>query len=78
MPEKSFTKHAKQFFLSSVVLHNFLMLKSDRNYFTLELVDYSVENHDILGQWRELVYYLSSHRSSISAFQLLGILKDFI
>ncbi|KAI8120457.1 hypothetical protein CVS40_8297 [Lucilia cuprina] len=66
-------KNADKFVLATLVLHNFLMLKNDRNYFTTELVDHS-----------EHVYSLSSYqprsanRSSTTAFQLRDILKDFI
>lgn len=77
-------KNADKIVLATVVLHNFLMLENDRNYFTLELVDHSVGNQEIQGQWREQINPLASNRMraanrcSGTAFQLRDILKDFI
>lgn len=77
-------KNADKVVLATVVLHNYLMLKNDRNYFTAELVDHSGENRGIQGQWRAEVQSLpsyqprSANRSSTTAFQLKEILKDFI
>ncbi|XP_065355929.1 uncharacterized protein LOC135950314 [Calliphora vicina] len=55
-------KNADKVVLATVVLHNFLMLKNDRNYFTIELVDHSIDNRDIEGQWSEDVHSLPSYQ----------------
>lgn len=76
-------KNADKIVLATVVLHNFLMLQSDRNYYTIELADHSIGNREIQGQWREQTYSLPSYqprpanRSSNTAFQLRDVLKDF-
>ncbi|XP_017492641.1 PREDICTED: putative nuclease HARBI1 [Rhagoletis zephyria] len=77
-------KNADKIVLATVVLHNFLMLQNDRNYFTLELADHSVGNQEIHGRWREEVNALDSYqarsvnRSYTNAFQLRELLKDFL
>ncbi|XP_036342327.1 protein ALP1-like [Rhagoletis pomonella] len=77
-------KNADKIVLATVLLHNFLMLQNDRNYFTLELVDRNENNQEIHGQWRNEVNPLDScrqgavNRSSSYSFELRNILKEFI
>lgn len=76
-------KNVEKIVLATVVLHNFLMLQNDRNYFTLEVADHSVDNQEIHGRWREVKSLESfqpktANRSSTSAFQLREKLKEFI
>lgn len=69
-------KNADKIVLATTVLHNFLMLQNDRNYFTIELADHSIDNREIQGQWRDELHSLpsyqptSSNRSSTTAFEL--------
>ncbi|XP_039967913.1 protein ALP1-like [Bactrocera tryoni] len=77
-------KNADKIVLATVVLHNFLMLQNDRNYFTLELADHSEGNREIPGRWREEANSLESfqprvaNRSTANAFQLRETLKEYI
>lgn len=77
-------KNADKIVLATTVLHNFLMLQNDRNYFTIELADHSIDNREIQGQWRDELHSLpsyqptSSNRSSTTAFELRNTLKDFL
>ncbi|XP_028901043.2 uncharacterized protein LOC105219644 [Zeugodacus cucurbitae] len=80
----AFPKNVDKIVLATVVLHNFLMLQNDSNYFPLEHVDHSVGNKEINGRWRKEVNSLESfhprtaNRSSSKAFQLREKLKEFI
>ncbi|XP_067625733.1 putative nuclease HARBI1 [Eurosta solidaginis] len=77
-------KNADKIVLATLVLHNFLMLQHDRNYFTLELVDRNEHNREISGQWRGEINPLESfqqrvvNRSSSHAFELRNSLKEFL
>ncbi|XP_039966253.1 protein ALP1-like [Bactrocera tryoni] len=70
--------------LATILLHNFLMLQNDTDYFTLELVDHTVGNQEINGRWREDANFLKTfqlgicNRSSTHSFQLREKLKEFI
>ncbi|XP_011202945.2 uncharacterized protein LOC105225956 [Bactrocera dorsalis] len=77
-------ENTEKIVLATIIIHNFLMLQNDTDYFTLELVDHTVDNEEIDGRWRENANFLKtfqlgfSNRSSTQSFELREKLKEFI